>query len=297
LDEVGTTYKIKWRPLYITDETGKPVEMVDNFGAISQYLPTGTDMAHAGSFTLGVARCNKVEEEVKNSFVDKTNVIANCSFDWSDFRGTLISVAGDASDQKKLMDAWPAKGERESIVRLSNGGFALPHKAYVRYTFNVKAGKTYFVFQPGSKFEFGGFSFVPVGFPNECKYDVTSKPDSYKYNETNQEKNWNGGAAKDTEVDYASGTLSGDSQSHITDKAVASLDKSFSWDTTTSRFTTDRENLVVTINDIQNSQAGANALNPRAFVNDKWERICLPFSVSSQEMKRAFGENYILVTC
>lgn len=299
LSEVGKTYQIKWRPLYITDETGKPVEMVDDFGAISQYLPTGTDMAHAGSFTLGVARCNKVEEEVKNSFVDKTNVIANCSFDWSEFRGTLISVAGDASDQKKLMDAWPAKGERESIVRLSNGGFALPHKAYVRYTFEVKAGKTYFVFQPGSKFEFGGFSFVPVGFPNECKYDVTSKPGALVYNATNQEKNCSGAAASKTETN-----ASYDEEGIAEDKVLSGDEKktgrdiNFTWDTTTSRFTEDKENLVVTINDRRNSEIGKDAtIILRTMPANKWESICLPFSVSEREMKRVFGDDYVLLTC
>ena len=290
ITSIQKQYQIKWRPLYIVDETGKPVQMADDFDGISQYLPASS-IAHTGSFTLGVSRCSADPIEVRQAWdCDPAKMVAGSAFDWSEFKGT-------EDDKANLIAKWPNKGEMEEIIRLKNGGFVLAHKAYVRYAFHVKAGKTYFVFQPGSKPEFGGFSFLPTGYPSHCKYTIDSKPDSYKYNETNQEKNWNDGAAKDTEVDYASGTLSGDSQSHITDKAVGSRDKSFSWDTTTSRFTTDKENLVVTINDIQNSLAGESALKPRAFANDKWESICLPFSVSSQEMKRVFGENYILVTC
>ena len=292
ITSIQKQYQIKWRPLYIVDETGKPVQMADDFGGISKFLPAAK-RTHTGSYTLGVSRCGPDPIEVREAWdyagASADKKFAGSAFDWSEFKGT-------DDDKTRLIQGWPEKGGEEDIIRLKNGGFVLAHKAYVRYAFHVKAGKTYFVFQPGSKPEFGGFSFLPTGYPSHCKYTIDSKPDSYKYNETNQEKNWNDGAAKDTEVDYASGTLSGDSQSHITDKAVGSRDKSFSWDTTTSRFTTDKENLVVTINDIQYSQAGA-ALNPRAFANDKWESICLPFSVSSQEMKRVFGENYILVTC
>ena len=294
LTSIGSAYQIKWRPLYITDETGKPVQMADEFSGISKFLPTNEDVAHTGSYTLGVSRCGPDPIEVREAW-DYANASAEkkvdgSAFDWSEFKGT-------DDDKTRLLQNWPDKGQQEHIIRLKNGGFVLAHKAYVRYAFHVKAGKTYFVFQPGSKFEFGGFSFLPAGYPSNCKYTIDSKPDSYTFNASNQEKNWNDGAAKDTEVDYASGTLSGDSQSHITDKAVASRDKSFSWDTSTSRFTTDRENLVLTINDIQNSKYSANDINPRGFAKDKWESICLPFSVSSQEMKRVFGEGYVLVTC
>lgn len=294
LTSIGSAYQIKWRPLYITDETGKPVQMADEFSGISKFLPTNEDVAHTGSYTLGISRCGPDPIEVREAWdyagASSDKKFAGSAFDWSEFKGT-------ADDKTRLIQNWPDKGQQEHIIRLKNGGFVLAHKAYVRYAFHVKAGKTYFVFQPGSKFEFGGFSFLPVGYPSNCKYTIDSKPNSYTFNASNQEKNWNDGAAKDTEVEYESGTLSGDSQSHITDKGVESRDKSFSWDTTTSRFTTDRENLVLTINDIQNSKYSANDINPRGFAKDKWESICLPFSVSSQEMKRVFGEGYVLVTC
>lgn len=44
-------------------------------------------------------------------------------------------------------------------------------KAYVRYAINAKAGKTYWVFQQGSKPNLCGFGFVPYWFPNKSKVD------------------------------------------------------------------------------------------------------------------------------
>lgn len=272
---IGSSYQLRWRPLYITDETGRPVTMVNDFGNVSKYLPTGDDATHAGSFTLGLSRCNKHEAAIESAWeYDKAveegseNIMAGCSFDWSSFRGTQ-------EDRLHLFAAWPDKGERESIIRLSTGGFALPHKAYVRYAFHVKAGKTYFVFQPGSKFEFGGFSFVPEGYPDNCKYAINSKPGALVCNTSNQEKNYSGASANVEDL-------------------------TFTWERA-ENFNALKENIVVTVNDRRKSELTSaedkDVLKPRAFEKDKWEGVCLPFSVSTQEAKRVFGDDYAVVTC
>ena len=279
-DQKVTTekYKLKWRPLYITDETGKPVQMVNQFGNVSKYLDAGDDLENAGSYTLGLARCNKVEAAIDAECSSRSGVVKRdgCSFDWSEFRGT------DA-DAARLLAAWPAKGERESIIRLDNGGFALPHKAYVRYAFDVKAGKTYFVFQQGSKFWLGGYSFVPVGFPDNCTYTLSSTPSSYSKNTQTQEKLWNRGET-----------------SAVVDPENPNPDDdfTFTWDKSSTMFNSNVENLYVTINDRRNSEIATDeTLIKRTFTAGKWETFCLPFSVSEQEMTRVFGEDYVLVTC
>lgn len=282
---INKEYQIKWRPLYITDETGKPVTMENSFTG-TQFLPTGNDDTHRGSFTLGISRCGKNPQAIRDAWdIDgaaSENVESGCAFDWSEFKGT-------AADRAALLaaEAWPEKGGRESIIRLTNGGFVLPHKAYVRYAFHVKAGKTYFVFQPGSKFEFGGFSFLPVGYPSTCKYDITSHPAVTRkgqtaveaYNLTNQEKLWN-------DASPTSGT-------------DPDTDKTFTWAKNATIFNSANvENLHVTINDRRYSElAGANTFNHRTFTAGKWESLCLPFSVSESEMTRVFGEDYVLLTC
>ena len=296
LTDVGESYQVKWRPLYITDETGRPVDMVNSFGDVSKLVPTGNDATQPGSFTLSVSRCGKLVPVVENAWnyagAPAENKEPGCSFDWSQFKG-------NAHDRDHLLTAWKEKGERQSIIRLENGGFVLPHKGYVRYAFHVKAGKTYFVFQPGSKFEFGGYSFVPAGFPSTCKYTLSSTPASYEFNASNKEINASGASAATTEVTYETGTQTAtDPQTLIDDKATTSRDIHFTWDTSSTRFTTAKENMVLTINDKRNSEIASDpTLTVRALNAGDWESICLPFSVSSREMKRVFGNDYVLVTC
>lgn len=307
-------YQAKWRPLYITDEKGKPVTMVNSFGNVSQFFTSNDDIENSGSFTSGLSRCDIDDPIVRSAWDWDASKSYGTSFDWSAFRGT-------DEDRAKIIAAWPKRGEPISIVRLSNGGFSLAHKANVRYAFEVKAGKTYFVFQYHSKPLLSGFAFVPEGFPDKCKYTLDSTPASYEFNAENQEKNWSGTAAT-SEVDYETGThttydaadpIKG-AQSHITDNSVlsgsdyqepAGRDIHFTWDTSSTRFTEDKENLVVTINDRRNSELTSSAaaytenktkIKPRTFAAGIWESICLPFSVSEQEMTRVFGSGYELVT-
>ena len=166
-------YKMKWRPLFIIDEKGQPVTMNDDFTAVKDFLSSGSDAStHLGSYTRGIIRSTvndasiaAVVGENKHAISGMTKT-ADCVYDWSEFKGT-------AHDADKLIEVWKGKavGDRQDLIRLDDGGYTLVHKAYVRYTFNVKAGKTYFVLQGGSKLEFGGFSFVPNGFPTAGSYN------------------------------------------------------------------------------------------------------------------------------
>ncbi len=266
ITKMDKQYQVKWRPLFITDETGRPVEMINEFGDMSaSLLPTGTDHQNPGAFTLGLSRCGKNEAIIKNTWTYDEDKAHGTSFDWSEFLGT-------EEDRTKLINAWPERGERESMIRLENGGFVLPHKAYVRYAFKVKAGKTYFVFQPGSKFEFGGFSFVPAGFPDHSKYNIAGE-----LNAENQEK------------DFAGNQFAGEGQ-----------DLTFTWNDV-DNFNTSKENICVTINDRRASEltsaSDKTVLKPRSFTAGNWEGICLPFSVSSSEAEQVFGKGYQVVTC
>lgn len=258
-------YKVKWRPLYITDETGKPATMAseETFTGFKDLLPTGSDPKNVTYFTLGISRCSKKEKKIEELTGNNSAVklVEGCDFDWTDFRGT-------DDDRDKLLKAWADKGEREEVVPLSTGGFMLPHKAYVRYAFRVRAGRTYYVFQPGSKFEFGGFSFVPTGYTtNTCKY----------------ERAW---ASKDGD-DMWKWTA--------TENAITQeKDIDMHWKESTSDFSdlTANENINVTILDEDDRGNSKN----RKFTKDKWNSICLPFSVSESQLEEKFGKDYLLVT-
>ncbi|MBQ9093387.1 MAG: hypothetical protein IJY03_05255 [Prevotella sp.] len=266
LEDVGKSYQIKWRPLYITDETGKPADMVtaDGFkNNVSSLLPTGTDLDNIAYYTQGISRCNTKEERIRNAMqgVEGTVIESNCDFDWSQFRGT-------DDDKKRLLNpqVWPEKGQRERVIRLDNGGFIIPHKSYVRYAFRVKAGKTYFVFQTGSKFEFGGFSFVPEGFPNTCKYQMEWEP---KTDDT--EDMWTWKAKENTTTQESSLDLDWSEVNNIPAK----------------------ENVNITLYDGKDAKG---ATKKRTFSAGKWNSICLPFSVSESQLQSKFGKDYVLVT-
>lgn len=265
IEEVTTQHQLKWRPLYITDETGKPVDMLDALeDHVSSLLPMdNTDGIDIGAYTLGLSRCNKIEPAVKKA-MDAKGLTPQagadvCSFDWTDFRGT---TDGPDNDRTKLLNAWPNKGQREKVIRLSNGGFALPHKAYVRYAFNVKAGKTYFVFQPGSKFEFGGFSFVPVNYPAGSKYGLT----------------W----ADQSDEDMLKWTAT--ETRNIEDEV------NLCW-TADGETIEEKNNANITIID------AASGEKTRKCTAGKWNSICLPFSVNESQLTKLFGKDYVLVTC
>lgn len=249
---VNNKYQVKWRPLFITDETGKPVEMVNDF-ALSQYGLSSTDEVNQGSLTLGVSRCDKYVSEVQKVWNYNAEDAYGTSFDWSNFYGT--------DEEKKLLyKAWPSKLEKESIIRLENGGFALAHKAYVRYTFDVKAGKTYYVFQYTSKPEFGGFAFIPAGYPNGCTYNITSGTPT---NEGIENPELNPNTSPNDDILY--------------------------WHDA-SDFDEVQDNYVFTLND---GERGSHT--ERNFTADQWQGICLPFSVSSSKAEKIFGENYTLL--
>lgn len=264
LEDVGKSYQIKWRPLYITDETGKPADMVTEDGFknnVKDLLPTGTDPANIAWYTQGISRCNKKEEKIRNAMqgVEGTVIESNCDFDWSQFKGT-------DGDRQNLLAAWPDKGEREQVVQLDNGGFIIPHKSYVRYAFRVKAGKTYFVFQTGSKFEFGGFSFVPEGFPSTCKYQM-----EWESNTDDTEDMWTWKAKENTATQESSLDLDWSEVNSIPAK----------------------ENVNITLYDGKDAEGAAKK---RTFSAGKWNSICLPFSVSESQLRSKFGKDYILVT-
>lgn len=50
-----------------------------------------------------------------------------------------------------------------NISKSSDGGYVLINKAYCKYTFDVKPGKTYFIFTNASKLGFCGYKFIPAG--------------------------------------------------------------------------------------------------------------------------------------
>lgn len=158
--------QISFRPVFIVDETGEPVAMDNEFGIRNDYVSTNTaNMSHLGYFTNGIYRTSYYDPDIKAYWKDEKNVGDDQGWVWHDDWNELATAA----DRKRFEDQWKRHDatDIEEIVKLDNGGYVVPSKAYVRYTFDVKAGKTYYVLAEGSKISFCGFSFAPEGYPNQ----------------------------------------------------------------------------------------------------------------------------------
>lgn len=165
---------LDWKPLYIVDETGQNVstdiELGD--GAISSF------MEESGAYTEGLLRCDKNDSYIRQITDPNPNVGSkDFTFLWengktgNDAKGFSVDYRGDASNleslKNQIITKWTGAGDVEQVVTdIESNGHILISKSYVRYAVNVKAGKSYWVFQHGSKPNFCGFAFVPTGYPD-----------------------------------------------------------------------------------------------------------------------------------
>lgn len=274
-DDVNNGYKMKYRPLFIVDETGNSVPLDNSWAMDASLLPVASRQAsNAGRYTEGLYRAAYNDETVKKLLAahKKTPVTTigdktyeNCSFDLSAF-------ASYPEDLDALMTQWQkydgtAATARQEIVKLTQG-YALISKAFVRYTFQVKAGKTYFVFMRGSKLSCCGFSFVPTYYrqtaPKAMELDLhdTDSFDEAFFKQAVDKKN---------ELN---------TETPITPKAkkIASTQANAN----TLQSTEELDNINVRLN--------------RSFVKDKWTGVCFPFSISEKQFKKLFGNDALIIT-
>ena len=148
------TAKVKWTPYYLIDETGKPVTFTAENGVASNAIATEDEENYApGANTKGIYRVDYVEK------------IGSQTVEW-DFSDMGSDAKGNedltTKRMKFIIDHWNThkKGEAEEVFTDDDGAHQIISKAYVRYTFDVQAGKTYFLFSNVSKIGLCGFSYV-----------------------------------------------------------------------------------------------------------------------------------------
>ena len=97
--------------------------------------------------------------------VDYVEKIGSQTVEW-DFSDMGSDAKGNedltTKRMKFIIDHWNThkKGEAEEVFTDDDGAHQIISKAYVRYTFDVQAGKTYFLFSNVSKIGLCGFSYV-----------------------------------------------------------------------------------------------------------------------------------------
>lgn len=290
-------YRLRRRAMYIVDESGKNVELADgndDWGSgMDKYLPgantvksrfPGYTYTNKNYYSDGMLRIGWNYDGGLNG----NHTLKFCK------QGEDPNLTGDfrnyPKDRENIETWWKGNvtyngtphdrlnGPLE-VLKLQDGSYAIPTKGYVRYTFNVKAGKTYFMFVSGSKLGFCGFGFLPVGYsksPEEwlAQSTGTKSEDERSFaetvldklpepvNEVYQDNNDYGG----DDVTLSATNFAGNANSY------ANLSE-----------------------DIK-KRSFVNVNLKRKFLNKRWAGICLPFTVSEHQVKEIFGENSSIIT-
>lgn len=143
VDEKGNkrSSHVYWRPVYITDETGKIIDFVQT--ATNGYI-TKND-----NFFVGDKRRAQFIESIAETY--------NMN---STLRQDLLNLRdNDYNKFRTLIDNWANAGWKEKVIPTGDGGYMVMSKAMVRYTFNVHPGKTYYLFSNQKQIAISGFNF------------------------------------------------------------------------------------------------------------------------------------------
>ena len=141
LDKVVNNYstQIRWRPVYVTDETGavvKDVRVVTN-SKISE---------NDNYFKEGRRRAQFIEAE-EGTYNQH-------------LKDALVELRDNQHDRFELLiNNWENAGWKQKVIETGDGGYMVMSKGIVRYTFNVYPGKTYYIFSNHTKIGYSGYNF------------------------------------------------------------------------------------------------------------------------------------------
>ncbi len=137
----GHSRHVAWRPIYITDETGKVVDFVQT--------ATNGLITYEDNFFVGNKRRAQFIEDIPATY----NGDASLRQDLLNLRST------DYEKFRILIDNWNNAGWRQKVIPTGDGGYMVMSDAIVRYTFNVLPGKTYYLFSNDTQVAISGFNF------------------------------------------------------------------------------------------------------------------------------------------
>ena len=148
--------KIKLNPVFITDETGTPVKLAAwNHTQEGQGDKTYTEAAVRCNYADIIKDCGSID-----AASDKTAISLLEKIGYIPAEGATASIS--RGDGQNVIDIAKTLYPDDQNVVAGSLGYSVITKAYTRYSFDVKAGKTYFVFMNGSKLGNNGFAFMPL---------------------------------------------------------------------------------------------------------------------------------------
>ncbi|GEM_PF-1237151 len=197
----------------------------------------------------------------------------------------------------KMSFTHPKLGGPLELIQLSDSSYVLPTKGYVRFTFEVYAGKVYYVFMTGSKLGFCGFGFIPSSYRANISRWANYSSDT---------KNTDGTAFTDAtykklpQPDDSSDNLylAGKAGNNRLMGGTKTLDvtKAEGDDGSYAKWKTAGYALSGESTSTNTARDFVNVTLKRSFRNKRWTGICLPFTVSETQMKSIFGNDMQLIT-
>ena len=188
---------------------------------------------------------------------------ARAEYRWGDERfaynkATMESFLkiNDFNTQWSFLDNWPNPGMQQHVFKVGKDedgkdkdGYVLITKGIVRYTFNVRPGKTYYIFSNTAKLGLAGFTFEQG---RHAKYEEVM-PDAKHYECRATGEFVNVSKGKDVVLE--------DGKDYSAPK--------------------DTMNVNVTLK--------------RTFYKNRWNAICLPYSINRRQIEEVFGDGTMVV--
>lgn len=169
---------LRKRPAYFVDERGKSIrpETVTAAGVLSsnwQMDASPTSWNKKGEEINGIKQTLYTQEQTAFIYQMFNNKILASNANWNTpLQPLIIYLHTPSSDLQKVAGFNVAENPRDESEKestkayatddlLDNTGVCLPSASYMKYTFDVEAGKTYFFFGWMTKIGIRGFGFEP----------------------------------------------------------------------------------------------------------------------------------------
>lgn len=256
---------LKWRPIYIVDETGKKVTLAEN--------TTMQGRSFGGSYSECLLRSPWNPHNNSDYFT------------WEDkFNGKTIN-GEDAKTflQNKWKTLSPEGTATPSVLEAyetNDGGHIILTKGYMRYTFDVEAGKSYYVFSSTTKLFFDGFAFIPDGWSSSNATShgnaVTSRTVTFDTTD--------GGSRT---ITY--GTATGTAQTLNKDGSITTTGAASAKETDILPSRAPRKTVSITKN------TNADITVNRNFTEGNWTSFCVPFSIGDTQFREVFGDGALII--
>lgn len=131
--------QVHWRPVYITNERGACLSLV-------QTSTNSKISENDNFFKEGRRRAQFIETE-EGTYNQR-------------LKESLLAMKAENYDHFKLLiDNWENQGWKQKVIKTPDNGYMVMSKGIVRYSFNVNAGQTYYVFSNDTKLGYAGFNF------------------------------------------------------------------------------------------------------------------------------------------